>query len=77
MPIYSRRSSEKDSYLQRPAACPECGAVELKDLDIKEEMLRLAEQQDCQLQVVNESEALSALGGVGCLLRYRLPEEYA
>jgi stalled ribosome rescue protein Dom34 len=40
-------------------------------------MIRIAEQQDCQVEVVNEAEALSALGGVGCLLRYRLPDEYA
>lgn len=62
---------------ERPAACPECRSVELKEIGIKEDMVRVAEQQDCQVEVVNESEALSDLGGIGCLLRYRLPDEYA
>ena len=36
----------------------------------------MAEQQGCTVEVVNESETLVQLGGVGCLLRYRLPEAY-
>lgn len=66
-----------DSEQEGPAACPECGAAEMKDLDIKEEMTRIAEQQGCSIEVVNESEDLSKLGGAGCLLRYRLPDERA
>ena len=51
-------------------------AAELQDLDVKETMVKLAEQQGCTVEVVNQSEPLTRLGGVGCLLRYRLPDEY-
>jgi hypothetical protein len=34
-------------------------------------MLTLAEQYRCTVEIVNQSEALDRLGGVGCLLRYR------
>jgi len=37
--------------------------------DIKEEMLRLAGQQERLVEVVEHSDALMSLGGVGCLLR--------
>ncbi len=40
----------------------------------KEELVRLAEQQDCEVELVKQSDILIQLGGVGCLLRYRLPE---
>jgi hypothetical protein len=61
---------------ERPKACPECGATELQDVDVKEAMVKLAERQGCRVEVVNQSESLAGLGGVGCLLRYRLPDEY-
>lgn len=62
---------------ERPATCSECGAAELKNFDLKEEMVRVAERQGCMVEVVNKSEALSQFGGVGCLLRYRLLEDYS
>jgi stalled ribosome rescue protein Dom34 len=37
----------------------------------REEMVWLAERSGCQVEVVNTSEALDRLGGVGALLRYR------
>lgn len=37
----------------------------------KDDMVRLAEQAGTQVEVVNGSEALLRLGGVGSLLRYR------
>jgi hypothetical protein len=40
-------------------------------------MVRLAEQQERVVEIVNENEALQQLGGVGCLLRFRLPDTYA
>jgi peptide subunit release factor 1 (eRF1) len=61
----------------KPITCPTCGATDLKDIDIKEEMVRLAEQHGCSVEVVNKSEDLMQLGGVGCLLRYRQPVDYA
>jgi hypothetical protein len=33
-------------------------------------MVRLAEEQDAEVEIVRESDALLDLGGVGCLLRY-------
>ena len=61
--------------LKRPIACPECGSPRLRTLHVKEEMVRLAEEAGCTIEVVGESKTLRALGGIGCLLRYR--EEYA
>jgi hypothetical protein len=40
----------------------------VRELEIKEEMIRLAEQSR------SEVETLMRLGGVGCLLRFLLPE---
>ena len=62
---------------EKPPACPDCGAAEWTDCDIKEEMVRLAAQQERAVEIVNESAALQQLGGVGCLLRFRLPDTYA
>ncbi|MCB0162921.1 MAG: hypothetical protein KDI79_01770 [Anaerolineae bacterium] len=54
--------------------------MELKNLQKHihsgEELARLAEQTQCQVEVVNYSDFLMAFGGVGCLLRYLSPEEY-
>lgn len=55
------------------AACPECGKAEVRPIDIKEVLVRLAGQRDCPVEVVEHCDPLMALGGVGCLLRY-VPE---
>jgi peptide subunit release factor 1 (eRF1) len=60
----------------KPGLCPECSAAALRDFDIKGAIVRMAEQQGCTVEVVKESDILQQLGGVGCLLRYRLPEDY-
>ena len=44
------------------------------DCTAREELIHLAERGACEIEVVKGSEVLVALGGVGCLLRYRLPE---
>jgi hypothetical protein len=54
-----------------PAACPECGEQAVHSSDVKEGLIRLAEQHGCQIELVEHSENLLYLGGVGCLLRYR------
>ena len=41
------------------------------------ELVRLAERERCLIETVSDSDVLKLLGGVGCLLRYRLPDEYA
>ena len=53
-----------------PAACPECGKKAVKPVDAPAELVRLAGQQDCPIEVVEHCDPLMALGGVGCLLRY-------
>jgi hypothetical protein len=65
------------SELKRPipADCPGCGRS-VRSFDIKAEMVRLAELSDCHIEVVEHSETLKSLGGVGCLLRYVAPERY-
>ena len=55
--------------LLKTSVCPQCGALAARPLDIREAMLRLAGQLECTIEVVEHSDALMALGGVGCLLR--------
>lgn len=55
--------------------CPECGANELQPVDLKEAMVKLAERLSAEVEFVCSSDALMELGGVGCLLRYRTPEQ--
>lgn len=51
-------------------------AREMPQVTLKEELVRLAERKGCHVEIVNYSETLMAFDGVGCLLRYRLPEQY-
>ncbi len=41
---------------------------------VKEQMVQLAERYGSTIEVVNESGVLDRLGGVGCLLRYRVSQ---
>jgi ribosomal protein L7Ae-like RNA K-turn-binding protein len=49
--------------------------VMTKDFDpslrTREEMIRMAESTGCRIEIVKDSDLLSSLDGVGCLLRYR------
>lgn len=60
----------------RPDTCPECGGRAFRRFNIKEEMARTAAACDCPVEVVEQSDELIHLGGVGCLLSYRAPDEY-
>lgn len=51
------------------SACPRCDTLTARPMDIREAILRLAGQLECTVEVVEHSDALIALGGVGCLLR--------
>jgi hypothetical protein len=51
--------------------CPHCGASTLRPLDLKEALLRLAVQVDCSVEVVEQCDELTSVGGIGCLLRLR------
>jgi rubrerythrin len=59
-----------------PGRCPRCGAREFMAFDIREEMVRLAEREQCRIEIVAHSDLLMRLGGVGCLLRYLEPDAY-
>ena len=39
-------------------------------------MVSKAEECDCTVEVVKQNDDLMHLGGVGCLLSYRLPDDY-
>jgi len=60
--------------VERPApnACSQCGE-RLRELNVKEEMVRMAEQTGSGVEVVGR-DALLRLGGVGCLLRFLPPD---
>lgn len=59
-----------------PTRCSQCDAGEFREFDVKEEMVRLAERNGCNVEVVEESDSLMLHGGVGCMLQYRLATEY-
>ena len=63
---------------ERPASvtCSQCGARRVREFNVKEELVRMAEQMESGVEVVNHSDALMRLGGVGCLLRFLRREEY-
>ena len=56
--------------------CPGCGEQQLREIDLREEMTRLAEKGGCQIEVVNHSDRLMQFEGVGALLRFYSPEQY-
>jgi len=57
--------------------CLECLSTELRELNVKEEMVRMAERTGSRVEVVNHSDSLMRLGGIGCLLRFLGPQRYA
>jgi len=59
-----------------PAACPACRKRRLRGFDIREELVRLAQQKQVGVEVVEHNDVLMNLGGVGCLLRYLAPASY-
>ena len=61
----------------RPAVCPNCGCSATRELDVKEELAKLAELAGCDIEIVHDSDVLMRLGGVGCLLRFLSPGAYA
>ena len=73
-PVWSCRScGSKGIERERPQKCKRCGVPVFTELNPKEVMVRLAERSGCEVELVHQEGALHRLGGVGCLLRYRLP----
>lgn len=60
----------------KPSACMVCGHPALREIDTKEEMVRLAELTGCKVETVMHSDVLMRFDGVGCLLRYAPPGYY-
>ncbi len=52
--------------------CPQCGHSDVRPIDVREALLRLAAQHECPVEIVDQSDALMSLGGIGCLLRTHL-----
>jgi rubrerythrin len=65
-----------DPDTPRPDQCPVCGDRRTREFDTREELVRLAQQQDVGVEVVEHNDVLMSLGGVGCLLRYLAPAAY-
>ena len=51
-------------------ACLRCGNFELRRIDVRKEMARLVEVHESAFELVQQSDLLFDLEGVGCLLRY-------
>ena len=65
-----RKCGWAEAMATRPDACLACGSGDLRTEKLKEVMVRLAERQALEVEIVEHSDVLMALGGVGCLLRY-------
>ena len=72
-----RRCGRVETQSAQPDACPACGNRTVRTFDVRSEMVRLAGKLGCGIEVVEHSDALLSLGGVGCLLRFLAPERYA
>ena len=64
------------STVSARSCCRNCGCQKTRELDVKEELVRLAELAGCGVEIVHDSEVLMGLGGVGCLLRFLSPDAY-
>jgi len=58
-----------------PIGCPQCGEQTVGEINLLEEMVGTAERSGCTVEIVRNSDVLFDIGGVGCLLRYLLPEQ--
>ena len=53
--------------------CRTCRSRDIREIELREEMVRLAERGGAGVEVVRHSEMLTQLGGVGALLRFVSP----
>ena len=72
-----RRCGKIGTQSGLPELCSQCRSRALREFEIRGELVRLAVQLGCGVEVVERSKTLTSLGGVGCLLRYLAPEKYA
>ncbi len=59
-----------------PPACQVCNASNFREVLVKEEMTRVAVRNGCQIEIVEDHQAMESFAGVGCLLRYLTPESF-
>ncbi|MDZ4806337.1 MAG: host attachment protein [Candidatus Eisenbacteria bacterium] len=64
-----------DAVSRMPAECPECTSAELRAVNLKEAMVKLAVERSTEVEFVRDSDTLMDLGGVGCLLRYAMSKQ--
>jgi len=53
---------------QTPPECASCRGRVLRELNLKEEVVRIAEQQNRPIRILEHSDGMKAIGGIGCLL---------
>ncbi|MFC1660801.1 hypothetical protein ACFL3S_04940 [Gemmatimonadota bacterium] len=58
-----------------PKGCPQCGERAIAQLNLKEHMTSVAERSGSTVEIVQNSDVLLDVGGVGCLLRYMTPAQ--
>ncbi len=51
--------------------CPHCQCTTVRPTDLREELVRQAGKNGCPVEVIEHSDVLMELGGIGCLLRFR------
>lgn len=68
------RCGEIRTAPSKPITCMACLGFELHEVDLQEKMVRLAEENGVEVEIVGHSDLLMELGGVGCLLRYQSQE---
>ena len=59
-----------------PPGCSSCGGRMLRELDLKEELVRIAVQNSCPIRIVEHSDGMKAIGGIGCLLSHQVTERF-
>ena len=56
---------------ERTNACYMCGSTSKTKINIKEEIIRLAEQMSVTVEILRDSDELLDVNGIGCLLRFK------
>ncbi len=61
---------------QRPRECTSCSGKLLRELNLKEELVRVAVQQNRPIGILEHGDGLKALAGIGCLLSRQASERF-
>lgn len=59
-----------------PHECAVCQDQTFRELDTREEIVRLAEKSGRPIEIVENSAGMEAIGGIGCFLRYQALEQF-